>query len=218
MPTFRASTGKLIRMLLCCVSLILAPKTSHGQTLTLFGTNDLAIETSLTVGVPPTQDATAVTSTIAFSGSFSGTFVPGPFDWSSVTEFGLLMSVPAADPQATFSIIFYNSNILDPEPADFAIAEFTGSTTGVANVMAVLPVTKNNSFNPLGGTNGLNDFTDVAAMQFTWGSGPTPGGSATAELGGIAIVPEPSTWALFICGTAICGVLAWRRRSGKLHH
>ena len=219
MRTTRASTGRLIRLLICCVSLLAALKTSHGQSLTLFGTNELTVDPLTVLNLTYTQGSTDMTVSIELSGTFGAVFTPAAFNWSAVGEFGLLMSVPEADPQATFNIVFYNSNIFDESPANYTIAKFNGSTTGVSSNISILSLTKDNGFVPPdGGSGGLNDFTDVAGIQFTWGSDPVPGGSTEATLGGLAIVPEPSTWALFVCGSALCGVLAWRRRSANLRH
>jgi len=219
MRTTRASTGRWIRSLVCCVSLLLALKTSHAQTLTLFGTNELIVDPVTVNNLTYSQSSADMTVSIGLSGTFGAIFTPAAFNWSAVGEFGLLMSVPEADPQATFNIIFYNSNLFDENPENYTIAKFNGSTTGVSSNTSILALTKDNGFVPPdGGSGGLNDFTDVAAIQFTWGSDPVPGGSTEATLGGLAIVPEPSTWALFVAGSALCGTLAWRRRSAKLRH
>ena len=201
---------------LTACGLMLAAAPASAQTLTQLGTDSWQIDPGSIVNLTYTQNSTNTTVTIAFGGTIGGLFTAGPFDWSSVTEFGLLMSVPGLDPLQSFSIEFFNSNILESDPAlqvNYYVAQFLGDTTGVSDVLSVLTMTKNESWvPPTGGSGGLDDFTDIVGMQFTWGNPTTGGTSPEATLGGIAVVPEPSTWALLVCGGALLGGMAWRRR------
>lgn len=206
---------KSLLLLASTLLLLAAASPSRAQTLTLLGTNSFAIDSGSVIGLTYSQTSNFTTVSISFGGSLGGLFIEGPFNWSSIptTDFGLLMSVPAADPQQNFSIEFYNSRVLDPVPENFAIAQFQGVTTGVSNVLTALAMVKNNSYVPLGGSGGLNDFSDVAAMQFTWNNPVEPGTSTQANLGGIVVVPEPSTWALLVTASVFSAFLVWRRRS-----
>ena len=216
MRATKALSARTLRPLLYSACLLLAANSGHGQTLTLFGTNQLTLDPGSIINLSYTQGPTALDVNIQLSGTFGGGFTPAAFDWSSVSEFGLLMSVPAADPQATFNIVFYNSNVFAANPTNYTIAKFNGSTTGVSSNVSILSLTKDNGFVPMeGGSGGLNNFTDVAGIQFTWGSDPVSGGSTEATLGGIAIVPEPSTWALFLFGGVLCSVYVWKRRCAQ---
>lgn len=185
------------------------------QTLTEFGSDDFIVDpfsvNNLTV---LGQTTSTITVTIAEVGIFGGYFIPASFDWSAIptTDFGLLMSVPASNPLQNFTVNFYNSNITNVAPANYAVARFTGTTDGVSSLLSALAMTKVAWGDPLGGSGGLDDFTDVAAMEFTWDNPVTVGTSTQATLGGIVVVPESSTSALFLLGLMLCGGLALLKR------
>lgn len=201
---------------------------SVAQTLTGFGSAQLLIDTN---GIVTNlnilgQDQTSATVGIAQFGTFGGIFKPNAFDWSNVTAFGLLMSVPTLNPNQSFTIDFFNSNISGEIPRNFYIARFTGTTTGVSNTLSVLSLTKDNTFTPPdGGPGGLNNFSDVAGVQFTWNSPTTPGTSTTATLGGLVGLTSPlqpvitsishsgNAFSMTWTGTGFVPVIVQRRQS-----
>ena len=168
---------------------------SFAQTLTLLGSNDFTIDPGSTTAAY-SQSATA----LSFSGSqglgatVGGVFV-NTYDWSSAPGFGLTMSVTGANPNMTFGVEFYNSLFQ-------IISSYEGSTAG-ASLTPTLVDLDFLSFGPGGG-----DFSQVAGMQFTWN---TPD-SINVTIDNVAVVPEPSTWALLACGALVFGGLVWRRR------
>ena len=154
-----------------------------------------------------TQTATNLTSISpqTFGGIFAGEFAVS-YNWSSFADtnnwtFGLLMSVPGANPLATFTVEFYESDLLT------IIAEYQGGTA---------LATSNTSFVPLGlSAIGSSNYSDVKAFQLTWDASGT--GNVVINDVAVALVPEPSTWALLVTASVLSAFLAWRRRSLARH-
>lgn len=153
-------------------------------------------------GANITQTATNLTSVTpqTFGGIFGGEFASAYTTWTNYSDtnvwtFGLFMSVPAANPNVTFTVEFFNAGLSQ------IINAYQGSTENATSGSSFIPV--------LVSSNGTGDFSTVGGFQLTWNGG----GSGDVIIDSVAVVPEPSTWALFGTASAVFGFLAWRRRA-----
>jgi hypothetical protein len=119
-------------------------------------------------------------------------------DWSSLigagTSFAVLMSF-VTNPNIGFSLELLDSGFA-------TIGTWSGFTTGVTSTPSYVTLTPN--------TTGF-DYSSIGGFFFTWtGAG---GESINATVSTIAVVPEPSTYALLVLGgLALAGHVIRRRR------
>jgi hypothetical protein len=153
------------------------------------GTNSFAV---LDASAPYAQTATNLTLSAPFS---IGQYVVGQFatiyDWSAISSFGLFMSAPGASPNVGFTVEFY-------DPSTNLISGFQGFASGLGITPEFVSLSPSES--------GTDDFGEVSLMYYSWGDG----GSSSIQIEGV--VPEPSTWLLFLCGGALVGFVLMRRR------
>jgi len=156
----------------------------------------------LTNDISASQTATNLTLTTpqTFGGLFGGGFT-GTYNWSAYTntnsfQFGLFMSAPGASPDLPFTIQFYNAAL------DTIVNEYQGVASGLTASISFVPM----DFSAPG-SGGMND---VGGLQFTWDGGGS--GTVVVESVGVAVVPEPSTWAMLVLGSLLVAGVAWRRR------
>jgi hypothetical protein len=155
-----------------------------------------------------TVDAGATTASYSQTGSgliFNGAYALGDTlggsfasqDWSAYTappyQFGVVMSLTGINPDLPFSVQFYDS-------AFNVINTYSGTTT----------LDTNSPFQSLTlAIPGTGVLSDVAGIQFTWDGGGTV--NTTAEK--VAVIPEPSTYALLaLSGLAFGGYVVRRRQ------
>jgi len=178
--------------------------TSRAQSLTSLGDTVFNVEDGVTTaGYSQTDSALTLNSGFSLGSTLGGLF-NSSFDWSGVVEFGLNAFVTGTNPQAAFSIEFYDSSVLT-EPETAIIARFSGASSDAGSSATIVTLTLEELLN--------GNFNDVVGLQFTWDT-PAPGGSGSMTINSIEAVPEPSTWALIGLAAAIFGgrVLAKRRR------
>ena len=188
-------------LILIVISFSLAA-VSHGQTLTLLGTNDFNVDGgSTTAGYSQTASSLTFSSGFVLGATLGGLFNASS-DWSGVIDFALTMSISGVDPQAGFTVEFYDSSVLvTPETA--VIAKYQGSSSSAGASPTLVTLTLDQVLN--------GNYDDVLGMQFTWNS-PAAGGSGSVTVNSIDAVPEPSTWAMLALGAVLFGGLALRRR------
>jgi hypothetical protein len=139
-------------------------------------------------------------SGLVFNGAYAlGDTLGGSFaaqDWSLYAgpafQFGIVMSLTGTNPDLPFSVQLYDGSFN-------VINTYSGFTTG-AGTSTFQPLTL-----AIAGTGVLSS---VAGVQFTWDGGGTV--NATAEQ--VAVIPEPSTYALLALGASALGGYAIRRR------
>jgi hypothetical protein len=133
---------------------------------------------------------------VVFNGAYAlGDTLGGSFtaqDWSAYTDFGIVMTLTGTNPDLPFSVQFYDSS--------FNVINTYSGFTSVNPLSPFQPLTL-----AIPGTGVLSS---VAGVQFTWDGGGTI--NATAEK--VAVVPEPSTYALLFLGASALGGYAIRRR------
>lgn len=155
------------------------------------GSNNFTVSNSVTTA-PYTQTATNLTLNAPFNfaeflrGRFTTTY-----DWSSITNFGLVMTAPAASPNQPFTIEFL-------DPLDQIINAYNGFATNLSSSASVVELSLSSI--------GTGDLSAVADMVFTWDGG----GTSAVEVAGI--VPEPSTWALLSLSALMVGFYLVRSR------
>jgi len=184
-----------MRVLLTAIFLlVLVPGASRAQVLANFGSLNFVINLDTTTA-PFAQGDTTLTlnGPFGFGSTLDGKFSGDPYDWSGISNFGLLMSAPGASPGSAFT--FYMLDSLDA-----IIGAYTGSASGLTSTPSVVELELNDLIP------GTGDFSDVKSVFFTWES------AGTSAVTMNAIVPEPSTWALLSLAAAFGG-LAWHRRS-----
>jgi len=130
-----------------------------------------------------------------------GDFVSSPQNWSSqitgLNVFSLLMSVSGVNPDIPFSIEFFESG-----GNQDSIAIWDGTTVGL---------TSTPSYNNLSlVSTGTGDYSSVGSFTFTWNPGSAE--SINSTISTIAVVPEPSTYALLALSGLALGGYAMRRR------
>lgn len=120
-------------------------------------------------------------------------------DWSSDVGpgivFALSMSVSGVNPNIPFAIEFFDSGF-------GSIDIWEGVTTGL---------TATPTYNELAiNTAGSGDYTDVGSFVLTWNNGSAE--TIDSTISGIAVVPEPSTYALLVLGSLGLAAHLLRRR------
>jgi hypothetical protein len=120
-----------------------------------------------------------------------------PADWSSLvgtgTSFAVLMSA-STNPDIGFSLELLDGGLN-------TIGTWSGSTTGVTGTPSYVTLTPD--------TSGF-DYSSIGGFFFTWtGPGSEP---INATVSTIAVVPEPSTYALLALSGLALGGYAMRRR------
>jgi hypothetical protein len=188
---------------------VLAPQASAqtATNLAYFGTNNpvgfpslFEIEPTFT-DAGYTQTANTLTLTAPFDGNttlfgaFGSVATPFSFDWSGAQALALSLSAPTAPPVFLF-VSFYAPDLATL----LAEAELDVSTVLSTPASFALDFT----------TGDVADLNDVAAVYFKWG-GDSASNDNDLTIHSIQAVPEPSTWALLLFGTALFGGLAWRR-------
>jgi hypothetical protein len=131
-----------------------------------------------------------------------GDFVSSPQNWSlEITGgnvFSLFMSVSGTNPDIPFSIEFFESG-----GSQDTIAIWEGTTVGLTSTPTY------NSLSLLSTATG--DYSSVGSFIFTWNPGSTE--SINSTISTVAVVPEPSTYALLaLSGLAFGGYVIRRRR------
>jgi hypothetical protein len=123
---------------------------------------------------------------------FGGT--ASSFNWSSVPQFGVRVSLTGTNPDLSFSLQLYD--------ASFNLGLYEGSTSGLLiGTPTVVPLTLSTS-DP-----GFSLAT-ISGVGIQWNDG----GSVTGSMTEIVSVPEPSTYALLALGALAVGGYAARRR------
>jgi hypothetical protein len=178
----------------------LAASTASAQTnLAELGSNNFTL--LLTNEATVTQTATNLTSVTpqVFGGTFGGQFSSVYTTWTNYSDtnvwtFGLFMRVPGANPNVTFTVELFNDSLSQ------IINAYQGSTESATAASTFIPV--------LISSNGTGDFSTVGGLQLTWNGG----GSGDVVIDSVAVVPEPTTWALLGVASLVFGLFAWRRR------
>jgi hypothetical protein len=120
-------------------------------------------------------------------------------DWSSQVGpgivFTLFMSVSGTNPDIPFSLEFFDS-------AFASIDIWEGTTVG----LTATPVYNNLSII----TPGSGNYSDVGSFVLTWNGGGAE--TLNSTVSNIAVVPEPSTYALLALSGLALGGYAMRRR------
>jgi hypothetical protein len=179
--------------------------------LASLGTDNFALLDTLNATVAQSSTSLTNVAPISFGGLFAGAFVNVNTDWSAygdsnIWTFGLYMRTPGDNPNLPFTVEFLKE--LPPvEPGDPVSYELINSYQGTTD-----SATSTSSFVAFSSLfqSGTDDFSEVSAMQMTWDGGAT--GNINVVIEGVGVVPEPSTWALLLCGGVLLGGLAWRRR------
>jgi hypothetical protein len=177
---------------------------TNAQLITKIGqlnSENFAIEESVTTA-PHTQDANGINfnSSFPLGATLGGLFTTAtPKDWSvyNTNDFGLVMNISGTNPNMSFTIEFYDS--------DLGIANtFTGASTLNTGSDIFMPLTLS--------TPGLGTMNDILGVQFTWDS-PDSINATWKEIG---VVPEPSTVKLLIMGSLGVGIVALLKRKRKV--
>lgn len=170
-----------------------------GTILANLGTNNFTVDFDATT-VGYTQSATSlslINSTIVLGDTLGGVFST-PYDWSAYSNtnnftFGLFMSAPGASPNnVPFTIEFYNGAL------DAIVNSYQGSASGLGASPTFIPVDLS--------LVGSNDFSSIGGMQFTW----MGAGTGAVVIDSVAVVPEPSTYALLGAGAGILLMTRYR--------
>jgi len=190
---------KLPLVFLAFLSLCAASATA--QSLAPLGSTNFTIDQAVTTLVF-TQSTNTLTlaSSISFGDTLGGVFST-IYDWSAYSDtnsfsFGLLMSAPAASPDLPFTIEFFNGAL------DAIVNAYQGAASGLSTSPTFVPVTLS--------LPGTGDLSSIGGMQFSWDG--TGSGAVVLHSVDVAVVPEPSTWAMALLGAALFGGLALRRR------
>jgi len=190
---------KLPLVFLAFLSLCAASATA--QSLAPLGSTNFTIDQAVTTLVF-TQSTNTLTlaSSISLGDTLGGVFST-IYDWSAYGDtnsfsFGLLMSAPAASPDLPFTIEFFNGAL------DAIVNAYQGAASGLSTSPTFVPVTLS--------LPGTGDLSSIGGMQFSWDG--TGSGAVVLHSVDVAVVPEPSTWAMALLGAALFGGLALRRR------
>jgi autotransporter-associated beta strand protein len=135
-----------------------------------WGTDDFTVEPAATTLAYYSQTATTMTMNgSAVLGDTLGGYLPVA-DWSSVANFGLLLSVSGTNNSLPFSVALYDG--------DFNIANsYIGSIAGIGTNQTVAPLSLFSA--------GSGIMTNISGMQFTWDSS----GAVNATFASIVSIP-----------------------------
>lgn len=197
---------KIPALLLAVLSLGFIAATAEAQTnLASLGSANFTIDGGSST-IAYTQSTTNLTlaNSIALGDTLGGIFSTA-YNWSAYSDtnnfsFGLYMSAPGASPNIGFTIEFFNGALTQ------IVNAYQGSASGLSSTPTFVPV----GLSALG----TDDLSSIGGMQFTWDS---PGsGTVILDSVGVAVVPEPATWAMLAFGAVLLGGLAFRRRLAAL--
>jgi hypothetical protein len=185
------------------VSTVLMMSNASAQNFASLGSGNFTIFTSPDVTSMPPGSYSQSLSSLTLNGSFAfgagvlGGALSQAYNWAGADGLGLTMSVAGTNPNFLFSILFFNSSFEQ-------ISKYDGSTSGVGST----PATVDLIFDTYSPGFDQSDMNDVFGVEFTWNSE----GTINTTIEGIAVVPEPSTWAMLAFGAALFGGLVLRRR------
>jgi hypothetical protein len=188
-------------VLLLTLSIAALSATAQTTPLAPLGSDNFTVDGGSTT-IAYTQSTTNLTlaNTITLGDTLGGIF-SSAYDWSAYSDtnnfsFGLFMSAPGASPNIGFTIEFFNGAL------DQIVNAYQGSASGLSSTPTFIPVTLSSL--------GTDELSSIGGLQFTWdGAGS---GIVTVDSVGVAVVPEPSTWAMLAFGATLFGGLALRRR------
>jgi fibronectin-binding autotransporter adhesin len=137
-----------------------------------WGTDDLTVEAGSTTMGGYTQTATTMTiNTTPGIGDTLGGYLPVS-DWSSISSFGLQMSITGTNNNLPFTLAFYDS--------DFGVANtYTATTAGISSTPGVVLLTLT--------TPGTGLMGGISGLQFTWD------GSAAINTTFLSLVSVPTS-------------------------
>ena len=192
---------KPLLLVAAAASLIFAASPGAAQTniLAPLGTNNFTVDGGSTTA-SYSQTATNLTLVTPFTvGDTLGGVFSTAYNWSAYSNtnsftFGLLMSATGASPGIPFTVEFFNAAL------DTIVNTYTGDASGLSASPAFVTMSLS--------LPGSGDFSSIGGMQFTWDGG----GTGTVVVDSVAVVPEPTTWAMLIFGGVLFGGLALRRR------
>jgi hypothetical protein len=191
----------VVLLTLLTLSFAAAPAFAQTNTLAALGTNNFTVDEGSTTAAY-SQTATNLTLVSPFTlGDTLGGVFSSTYDWSAYSNtnnftFGLYMSAAGASPGIPFNVELFNAAL------DAIVATYSGDAAGLGASSTFIPM----SFQVGGGS---GDLSSIGGMQFTWNGGGT--GTVVVDSIAVAVVPEPSTWALLLLSAALCGGLVWRR-------
>jgi len=192
-------------LLIALLSLGSASLTASAQTsLVNLGSTNFIVDSDVTT-IAYIQSSTNLTLNppITLGDTLGGVFSTAA-NWSAYSNtntyaFGLFMSAPGASPGIGFTVEFYNG----------ALDAIVNSYQGVASGLGTNPAFP--TFIALDlSLAGTGDLSSIGGLQFTWDNAGT--GTVVVDSVGVAVVPEPSTWAMLTLSVALLGGLALRRR------
>jgi hypothetical protein len=188
-------------LLLTLLSLSAATARAQTTPLAPLGSDNFTIDGGSST-IAYTQSTTNLTlaSSITLGDTIGGVFSTA-YDWSAYSDtnsfsFGLLMSAPGASPNTGFTIEFFNGAL------NQIVNAYQGAASGLSTTPTFVPVILS--------APGTGDLSSIGGMQFTWDSPGT--GTVVLDSVAVAVVPEPTTWAMLLFGAALFGGLALRRR------
>jgi hypothetical protein len=191
----------LFLLALAVASFWFSPASAQTNSLAPLGSDNLTVDEGSTT-IAYTQSSTNLTlaNTIVLGDTLGGVFST-VYNWSAFSDtnsftFGLLMSAPGASPNVGFTIEFFNGAL------DAIVNAYQGSASGLSTSPTFVPVALSAA--------GTDDLSSIGGMQFTWDS---PGsGTVVLDSVAVAVVPEPTTWAMLIIGGLMVGGVVLRRR------
>jgi len=189
-------------LLIALLSLGSACLTASAQTsLVNLGSTNFTVDFDATT-IAYSQSSTNLTlnSPITLGDTLGGVFSTAA-NWSAYTNtntytFGLFMSAPGASPGIGFTIEFYNGSL------DAIVNSYEGVASGLGTNPTFIALDLS--------LPGTGDLSSIGGLQFTWMGAGT--GTVVVDSVGVAVVPEPSTWAMLTLSVALLGGLALRRR------
>ena len=191
----------VVLLTLLTLSLAAVPAFAQTNTLAALGTDSFTVdEGSTTAAYSQTATTLTLVSPFALGDTLGGVF-SSTYDWSAYSNtnnftFGLYMSTAGASPGIPFNVELFNAAL------DAIVATYSGDATGLGASSTFIPM----SFQVGGGSGNLSS---IGGMQFTWNGGGT--GTVVVDSIAVAVVPEPTTWAMLAFGAALFGGLALRR-------
>jgi hypothetical protein len=187
-------------VLLAILTLSIAAVPAFAQTnLAALGTDNFTVDGgSTTAAYSQTTTNLSLVSPFALGDTLGGVFA-STYDWSAYSNastftFGLFMSATGVSPGIPFTVEFFNGAL------DTIVNTYSGDASGLSASPTFVSMSLSLA--------GSGDFSSIGGMQFTWDGG----GTGTVVVDSIAVVPEPTTWAMLAFGAALFGGLALRRR------